>query len=280
MIYSKKIMNKIPKSITSSLQYSFTIIAGMSTIAGLWGYTVRDINEKFQWWLWGLILLGAFLLLSLVVFLIISKTKHKEYSTVINGKPITIKVGDIFKESGWKVIPFSERFDTDVDDRIVAHNTLNGKMIDYHVDNFDDFKQTIINAENDTKSNLKPHTVKGKKIYPLGRLIPYKDFLLLAFSHFNENDRSYLNIGEYEQMLFSMWDEMRNVYAAKHIVLPLLGGGVTTINEFQEKNYTDLLTCMLCTLRKSGFQPDQGISIILTQEAIEKIDMNIIREEF
>ena len=273
-------MNKIPKSITSSLQYSFTIIAGMSTIAGLWGYTVRDINEKFQWWLWGLILLGAFLLLSLVVFLIISKTKHKEYSTVINGKPITIKVGDIFKESGWKVIPFSERFDTDVDDRIVAHNTLNGKMIDYHVDNFDDFKQTIINAENDTKSNLKPHTVKGKKIYPLGRLIPYKDFLLLAFSHFNENDRSYLNIGEYEQMLFSMWDEMRNVYAAKHIVLPLLGGGVTTINEFQEKNYTDLLTCMLCTLRKSGFQPDQGISIILTQEAIEKIDMNIIREEF
>ena len=33
-------------------------------------------------------------------------------------------------------------------------------------------------------------------------------------------------------------------------------------------------------MRSSKFQPQKGITIVLTQEAIEKIDMNEIKEEF
>lgn len=273
-------MKDIPNIIIKSCKWSFAVISGASTIAGLLGYTIRDISKNFKLWHCILILFFIFFLLSFVFYLVFKKLQHKAYKTSVNGKSVVIKVGDIFTENGWKVIPFSERFDTEVDDRIVAHNTLNGQMIDNYVKNQEDLKQTIIAAEYDMKSNLKPRTVKGRKIYPLGRLIPFNDFLMLAFSHFDENDTAYLDISEYEQMLFSMWNEMRNVYAAKHIVLPLLGGGVTTINGFQEKNYTGLMKCMLCTLRNSGFQPDQGITIILTESTIEKIDMNTIREEF
>ena len=73
---------------------------------------------------------------------------------------------------------------------------------------------------------------------------------------------------------------MRRVYAAKPINIPLIGGGVTTINGLPEKNYTELLKCILCTLRSSKFQADQGITVVLTKDAIDKIDMNVIREEF
>lgn len=272
-------MNKIPKVIKRSIQYAFSIITGLSTIAGLWGYTVKDINEDLSWWKWGLILCAVFAVLTIGVYFLLKSTGHRAYNTVINGKPVVIKVGDIFEEPGWKVIPCNERFDTDVDDHIIAHNTLNGKMIDNHVDDVEELKATIDTAAND-RSSFTPHTVNDKTVYPLGRLIPYKDFLMLAFSHFDENETAYIGIGEYEQLLIRMWEEMRRVYAAKPISIPLIGGGVTTINGLPEKNYTELLKCMMCTLRSSKFQADQGITIVLTQDVIAQIDMNIIKEEF
>lgn len=42
----------------------------------------------------------------------------------IRGIKVNIRKGDIFKTNGWKVIAFNEYFDTQVDDVIIAHNTL------------------------------------------------------------------------------------------------------------------------------------------------------------
>ena len=273
-------MKIIPQIVRRSCQYSIGIITVASTFAGLWGYTIRDLSDKLQWWTSGLILLCLFIIVSIVVWLILKKSEHCSYSTSINGKPIVIKVGNLFDELGWKVIPCNEYFDVQVDDKIVAHNTLHGKLIDEYVDDVNDLKNTIYSAEDDVKSGLKPQTVNQRQVYPLGRLIPYKDFLMLAFAHFDEHETAYIEFDEYEQLLFRMWSEMRNVYAAKPISLPLIGGGVTTIKGLQKKDYTSLLRCMLCTLKNSGFQADQGITIVLTQQVMDQIKMDEIREEY
>lgn len=272
-------LKKIPITIKKSLQYAFSIIAGTSTIAGIWGYTLKDINEQLQWWKCGIILLAGFAIISVIIFFILDRLKHKAYNTTVNGIPVKIKVGDIFNEMGLKVIPFNERYDTEVDDIIIAHNSLNGKMIDNYVKDIEDLKSKIKSAQTDN-SPLKPSRKNGKEIYPLGRVIPYNDFLLLAFSHFDEQNKAYIGIGEYEKLLICMWSEIRRTYAARQIAIPLLGGGITTIQGIQDKNYTELLKCILCTLRSSKFQPKEGITIVLTQDAIENIDMNIIKEEF
>lgn len=109
-------------------------------------------------------------------------------------------------------------------------------------------------------------------------MISYKDYLLLAFSHFDKNETAYIDVGEYETLLFRMWSELRNVYMGKSISIPLLGGGVTTIKGKSEKNYTELLRCMLCTLRNSQFQPTQGITIVLTKSVMDKIDIVVYNE--
>lgn len=270
-------------NIKNSVKYSLAIVSGASTIAGLWGYTIRDINSEWEWWKPALILLGIFVLLCIIIYFILAMKMryyaHKPYTTTINGKTIEIKVSDIFQESGLKVIPFNEKFDTQVDDVIISHDSLNGQMIDFYVDNNQELA-SVINSASNEESAYKPKIKNGEYCYPLGRLIKYKDYALLSFSHFNKQNEAHIGIGEYEQLLFVMWKEMRRIYASKHIVLPLLGAGITTIEGIQEKNYTAMLKCILCTLRNSNFQPSEGITIVLTEETIKGIDMNEIRESF
>lgn len=272
---------KIKENITlkNSINYSFSIVTGASTIVGIMGYTIRDINDKLKWWQCSLILIAIFIAITIILFCIFSMIKHRGYTTTINNSNVKIKVGNIFSENGVKVIPFNECFDTIVDDVVIAHNSLNGKFIDSHVEDINDLNDKIQAAKNNT-SSLKPTEIDNKTIYPLGRIIAYKDYLLLAFTHFDEENKAYIKVGEYEQLLIRMWQEIRRTYAARPIVIPFLGTGISTIDGVQSKNYTELLKCILCTFRNSKFQPQEGLTIILTQEAIEKVDMNVIKEEF
>lgn len=266
------------RQLKKSIQYSFSIITGLSTLSGLWGYAIKDIHQQWQWWKWGIVLFLAFAALTTIFFIYYVCIRHRTYITTIHGVTVEIKQGDIFEENGWKLIPFND-IDTKVDDIIVAHNSLNGKMIDSHVDSIDDLTKTIESAKEDS-SKLSVNYIDGKATFPLGRIIPFEDYLMLSFSHFDNQNRAYLNAGEYELMLIRMWNEMRRVYAAKHITIPLLGTGITSIEGMTEKNYTAMLKCILCTLNASSFRPMEGISIVITEEVMQKIDMNTIRDEF
>ena len=270
---SKKIMFK------KSLNLSFAIITGLSTIAGLWGYAIKDLNEKMPWWQHALILFGTFVTLSVIIFIIYLFVNRKAFKLSISGKDIYICKGDIFKKEGLILIPFNEYFGTKVDDVIISHRSLNGKMIDSYVDDVNRLNDTILKAKGD-KSELKPYIKKGKTTYPLGRIIKYDNFMMLAMSHFDDQNRAYINVSEYETMLMNMWGEIRRVYAGNPIVLPLIGGGLTTINGMVDKDYTTLLKCILCTLKRSKFIPDGGITIVLTEEAFDKIDVVKIKEVF
>lgn len=107
-----------------------------------------------------------------------------------------------------------------------------------------------------------------------------KSSMLLSFAHFNSNNNAYVgSFGEYEKILIDMWVEIRNIYESKPIAIPLIGAGITDIVG-TKKNLTDMLKCILCTLRSSNFQPENGISIILKQETMDAINMDVIREEF
>ena len=271
---------KIPVILKRSFQYSFAVVTLINTVAGVIGFTIRDFNEKLTWWHCLLILIAAYVVFTIPIYFAIRAYQHRSYKTKINGKPVTIKVGDLFEEPGWKVIPFNEYFDTQVDDRIIAHNSLNGMMIDDHIGNkLQDLNLAIEDAAS-ASSKFLPMEVNGRKRYPLGRIIPYDSFLMLAFTHFDDQSIAYIGVGEYEQLLIRMWVEMRRVYMGKEIAFPLIGTGVTTIEGTTEKNYTELLRCMLCTLKSSKFQPQKGITIVLQADAMDQIDMNAIREEF
>ena len=119
-------------------------------------------------------------------------------------------------------------------------------------------------------------TKAGKICYPLGRIIIYRDYLLLAFSHF-ENNQAKLSHNDYEICLRAMWNEISRVYANKPIAIPLLGGGITRITD---KNDFNLLRCILCTLKTSNAPIYQPITVVLTRELLITLICMILKKYF
>lgn len=96
--------------------------------------------------------------------------------------------------------------------------------------------------------------------------------MLLAFAHFDENT-AHISRTDYERCLMSMWKEIRRVYANKPVTLPLIGSGITSFDDIPRKSNYELLKCMLCTLRASGENINQPITILLTKEIMQEINV-------
>ena len=253
-----------------SLTVASAILATIGTILAISEISLEDNFGINSWITRSFVLLSLFLLLVVASFIIKYFQTKKGISLKIKGIQVNIQQGDIFNVNGWKVIAFNEYFDTTVDDIVIAHNTLNGIFIDNYVENLDDLKQTISNATDNPK--LRRYTRSDRFVYPLGRIITYKDFMLLAFTHF-ENNEARLIQKDYEDCLRIMWTEICRTYANKPVFIPLLGSGITRFDGTSHKSNFDLLRCMLCTLRTSGANINQPITILLTKEAIQDINI-------
>ena len=250
------------------------ILATVETFFVISAVSLDSIWGKYNWIIKLLLVFGVFLFIVIVTFIFKYHRTKKGIALNIRGIKVNIRQGDIFNARGWKVIAFNEFFDTTVDDKVIAHNTLNGIFIDNYVENLDDLQNTIANETDNPK--LKRYTRSGRFVYPLGRIITYKDFMLLAFTHF-ENNEARLTQKDYEDCLRVMWTEICRTYANRPIFIPLLGSGITRFDGTPHKSNFDLLKCMLCTLRTSGANINQPITILLTEEAIQDINIYEIK---
>ena len=123
-------MEKNPKSFYSkklleSAKIAVGILAAIETVMGVTGMTLMGIKS---WWGRLLLIAAGYILLTFIVFIVL--TFRRKMTFTIRGIPVTIKIGDIFKSPDWKLISFTEYFDTRVDDVIVSRNSLNGKFVE------------------------------------------------------------------------------------------------------------------------------------------------------
>ena len=262
-----------------SISIALAVIASISTVCSVIGFSIRDIHQSLSWWICLIILLIAYVILTVIIRIIIERVNRRPVSLSVNGNQVEIKTGDIFSEKGLKLIPFNEYFDTTVDDVIISKSTLNGMFLTQYINDIDALKKSIENAANQ-KTELTAEKANGRLKYPLGRIILYNEYLLLSFSHFNEQNEAHIDVVDYEQCLFRMWNEIRRTYSGRAIVIPLIGSGITTFDGINKKDNVSLLKCILCTLKSSGVQLNNKVTIILTESVQKTINMDIIRKEF
>jgi hypothetical protein len=197
----------------------------------------------------------------------------------IEDSKVTIKAGDIFEQPGLKAIAFNEYFDTQVDNIIIGEGSLNGIFIkkhlnapvsdlDHHIENYAFDRSEILGKNDDRK--------QGKKLqYQIGTVCVYKDYLLTAFSKFDENNRALLTMPEYLEFLITFWDKVNNIYAQQSVSTTIFGSGITRIKGHKNISDEDLLKIMLWTFRISEmrFKYPAKLTIVIHKDKIDQINL-------
>jgi hypothetical protein len=223
----------------------------------------------------------GFLIFHCVLYVVIwiwsNRLNHVEVD--IEGTKVTIKVGDIFEERGFKAIAFNEYFDTQVDNRLISDESLNGIFLKKHlgepVSRLDKRIQEF-SFEPDEVLEVNDLRAEGKKQrYRLGTIFIAGEYLLTAMSKFDDSNRATLTMPEFLEFLIRFWDRVNKVYAQKSVSTPVFGSGITRIKGHKNISDEDLLKIMLWTFRISEmrFKYPAKLSIIIHESKIDQINL-------
>ena len=224
--------------------------------------------------------------LSLLYFGIWLKSNNlTEVNLDVEGSIVTVKAGDLFLQDGFKVIAFNEYFDTQVDDVVIAKASLNGQVITKHIIDVESLDKTILEDKNLQKNIIADNTQRdmGKTTkYKLGSSILINDeFVLTAFSRFNENNEAEITIQEYVNFLLSFWNEINRLYAQRPVTVPIFGAGITRFkNGFEDIDINELLQIMIWTFKisKIKFVYPAKLTILIHESKIKQVNLYELKE--
>ena len=226
----------------------------------------------------------VFLIMLYIICCLIANNQRKA-SIKIGNTTVDVKAGDIFAEEGLKAIAFNEYFDTQVDDVVIAKASLNGQVITKHIIDVESLDKTILEDKNLQKNIIADNTQRdmGKTTkYKLGSSILINDeFVLTAFSRFNENNEAEITIQEYVNFLLSFWNEINRLYAQRPVTVPIFGAGITRFkNGFEDIDINELLQIMIWTFKisKIKFVYPAKLTILIHESKIKQVNLYELKE--
>jgi len=228
----------------------------------------------------------ALVLILLFIYIIMWIIANKQDKTTlnINNSTLNIKTGDIFEEDGLKVIAFNEYFDTQVDNRIISENSLNGKYIKEKISDIAEI-DNLINEDtylDEKVIEINNNRLHGKKKrYSLGTVFQHEEYVLTAFSKFDNDNRAYLYMNDYISFLINFWNEIDIIYAGRSVSIPLLGSGITRFKGFDSVTEQELLELLIWSFKVSRikFTYPSKVSIIIHESKKDKINFYKLKKD-
>lgn len=216
------------------------------------------------------------LILIFVIKLIILMIRRK---ILIRGRNycIIIKYGNILKQKNCrKIIPFDECFTTNIGEKPIdiKKSSICGQfLIQQRTEKIKQFleqelKQTPF--ENSAKTSL----YNNKQSYQTGTLLLYEtDYLLLAFSKLNKDGLAELTREQYLSTLDKLWSEIDKYYGQRNICIPILGSGITRIND-ANLTQQELLNLMILSYRLSKHKIKTPSKLIIICQKKDDFSIN------
>ncbi|WP_197202490.1 Thoeris anti-phage system NAD(+) hydrolase ThsA [Bacillus safensis] len=232
-----------------------------------------------------ILLMVVALSLVIIIFRFIRLLFLSNITLNLNGSEVEIKKGNIFEvpRNNYKVIAFNEFFDTQVDDVIIARETLNGQYINRYYSE-QDISKLDQEIKDDVKLKIEEKNVErplgGKTTrYTLGSVFKDMDFFLVAFSKFDRENRAHLKLNEYASCMLNVWNEVNTLHASKEVFIPLLGSGITRHVD-SDVGVNELLHIMLWTFQisKVKFREPAKVTILLYKDDHKKINFYKLKE--
>lgn len=269
--FNKKLLEKT---------FSFLLLEG--SILGIISIFFNEFILKYNiWFMAGYVLI--LIIYHIIMYLYANYLKN--ISLKIKTSTFEIKTGDIFEQDKLKVINFNEYFDTVVDNRIIAENSLNGKFIKEKVADVNDLDEIIKQSLANTNSFINNDRKNGKKEkYELGTVVEYnQDYLLTALTKFDDDNRANLELKDYLIFLMNFWNNLDKIYANRSVAITLFGSSsITRFNDANDITDQDLVEIIIWTFKvsKIKFKYPTTISLILSEDLINRINLYEIKERY
>lgn len=263
------------KRIRSKFWAWFSVISGLLSFILLFDF-FPELFQNYKYYI-GILCLILFAIIYTIIWCHFNFLKKTTID--IDGSSVILKVGDLFEEKGLKVIPFNEYFDTKVDNKIIAEHSLNGIFIKRYlsksVQELDDYILEKCDNEDIIDRDIR-RKQGGKEIkFKLSSTVVYSDYILTAFSKFDDDNRAVLTMPEYMEFLIGFWDRINRIYAQSSVSVPIIGSGITRIKEHKNISDEDLLKIMLWTFKLSEyrFKYPAKLTIVIHEEKMNKINL-------
>lgn len=263
-----------------SIKLGFVIASGAGTIFTILGFSMKDVLplNNMAWYKAVIIRLALFAVVfwgvAISIYIIIGCIYKNTVDLIIRKNNVTIKIGDLFNENAWRIIPVDTHFETRVDNIVISNISLHGQMVLEHGD-INSIKKIVADAAN--CQGIKQDK-NGRYTFKLGTAIPYqgKDgyYIMVALTELNEANEARTYRAQYEYTLMTIWKELNRVYAGRDISLPVLGSGLTRFDDDPE-DIEKLLRCMICTLNASKVHFNSKISIVINKNKDDKKNLSL-----
>ena len=265
----------LDKNVRNKFWLYFSVLSGILSFILLFNIVPDEFKECLRYF--GYLTFGVLILTYLVIWY--RANNLTDINIDLDGSNVNIKCGDLFLENGLKTIPFNEYFDTVVDDKIISNKSLNGIFINrFFNDKISELNNFIVeNSENsDIINSQYPRSRGGKNVkFKLSTSFVYNDFIITAFSKFDEYNKATLTMPEYIEFLINFWDRVNRIYAQQSVSVPIFGSGLTRIKEHKNIGDEDLLKIMLWTFKLSEmkFKYPAKLKIVIHKEKIGQVNL-------
>ena len=263
------------KNVRSQFWIVFSVVSGILSFVLLFNIVPDQFKDSLK--AFGFFTFGLLVLIYILIWWKANSLTNININ--IHGSNVNIKCGDLFSETGLKTIPFNEFFDTTVDDKIISHKSLNGFFINQlFKDNIYELDKFIVDNSDasDIIDRNYPRQRGGKTVkFKLSTIFVYNDYIITAFSKFDEYNRATLSMPEYIEFLINFWDRVNRIYAQKSVSVPVFGSGITRIKEHKNIGDEDLLEIMLWTFKLSEmkFKYPARLTIVIHKDKISQINL-------
>jgi hypothetical protein len=268
-------VNFLDKGVRNKFWVYFSVISGVLSFILLFNIVPEEYKECLKYFGY----VSFFILITIYLIIWYRANKLTNIDIDIDGSNVNIKCGDLFAEDGLKTIAFNEYFDTIVDDKIISNKSLNGIFINkYFSGKIQELDNFIVEKsdEIDVMNNQVNRRLGGKTVqFKLSTIFVYDEFILTAFSKFDEHNKATLTMPEYIEFLINFWDRVNRVYAQKTVSVPVFGSGITRIKEHKNISDEDLLKIMLWTFKLSEmkFKHPAKLTIVIHKNKIGQINL-------
>lgn len=221
-------------------QDCFTSIWTCTEQGSYWGETFNKL----------LLLLAIGAVTGIVMFL----WRYFRQSITIKGYNYGIKIeyGDIFKVKNCKkVIGFDECFTTEVGR--LPHQIKPSSICGQFLSKYPEINlSSLINNIGLTPSG-RHSEYAGKECYTSGSLLPFDEYLLMAFAKLNSDGRANMTRKEYTDSLSKLWQEIDKYYDQSDVAIPVLGSGITRFKD-TSLNQQQLVDVIIASYRLSPYK--------------------------